>query len=142
MFVYVATSTTSGSPLSLRVSRGLFGRYGSMVRGTVQRLVFVTVLGVLASLTVYYFNIHLGNKTLNTKIGQSQSLYLLAVILFPIGFSNESFDIVMETAVPLLAVMGALSLATEVLSALLRYATLYTCTCTQFLVSHTRALCS
>ncbi|XP_064399598.1 lipase maturation factor 2-like isoform X2 [Halichondria panicea] len=102
-FLGYATSTTFGSPLSLRVSRGLFGRYGSMVRGTVQRLVFVTVLGVLASLTVYYFNIHLGNKTLNTKI----------------GFSNESFDIVMETAIPLLAAMGALSLATEVLSALL-----------------------
>ncbi len=73
--MFVASPTTSGSPLSLRVSRGLFGIYGSMIRATVQRLVFVTVLGVLASLTVHYFNIHLGNKTLDTQIGKSLSLY-------------------------------------------------------------------
>ncbi len=37
------------------------------------------------------------------------------------GFSREMFDAVMATAVPLLAVVGALSLANELLSALLRY---------------------
>lgn len=36
-----------------------------------------------------------------------------------VGFSSESFDVVMATAVPLLAVMGALSLVAEILSALL-----------------------
>ncbi len=98
-----------------------------MVRGTVQRLVFVTVLGVLASLTVHYFNIHLGNKTLDTQIGKSLSLYTQSISfnLFSIGFSNESFDIVMATAVPLLALIGALSLAIEVLCAFLRFANLH-----------------
>ncbi len=70
-WLVIVSPRLSNPPLSLRVCRGLFGSYGSLVHSTVRRLVFITVLSVLASLTVYYFNIRLDNSLIpSASVGE------------------------------------------------------------------------
>ena len=51
------------------MSRVVFGPYGRMVHFVVRHLTFVTFVGVLASLTVYYFNLRLDGWTIASDTG-------------------------------------------------------------------------
>ena len=102
----MTTETPKQQSFSVTLSQMVFGHYGNLVHRVVRLLTFVTVVGFLISLTIYYFNIRLDLENWT--------------VLSETRFSSEELDVAMTIAVPLLAIMGAASLAVEILNSFFR----------------------
>ena len=99
-----AKSSTRRSLLH-RLFNRVFGGVGWFVCGTVKTLLFLTVVGYLIALTVYFFNIRVDSKswTLTSNV----------------AFSKEEFTYAVEVLTPLAAIVAALSLVWEIIKAAL-----------------------
>lgn len=115
--------------LMSKILRAMFGPGSTLVYSALKILSFLTILGLLMALTVFYFDISVdyNNMVVESDISKciltatlpcTRLTYISRALNFP-EFSSEGFSQALSVAVPLTAVIAALSLCVELGNSLL-----------------------